>query len=64
MHVISARPFENHLCERLPCKNIFNNNNNKTKLMSIIARVLTSCYFLYFISGSFNSEANRKHVRL
>ena len=30
MHVISARPFENHLCERLPCKNISNNNNNNS----------------------------------
>jgi hypothetical protein len=30
MHVFFARPFENHLCERLPCLKIINNNNNKT----------------------------------
>jgi hypothetical protein len=28
MYVFSARPFENHLCERLPCLKIINNNNN------------------------------------
>ena len=27
MYVFSARPFENHLCERLPCLKIINNNN-------------------------------------
>ena len=30
MYVVSARPFENHLCERLPCLKIINNNNNNT----------------------------------
>jgi hypothetical protein len=29
MYVFSARPFENHLCERLPCLKIINNNNKK-----------------------------------
>jgi hypothetical protein len=28
MYVFSARPVENHLCERLPCLKIIDKNNN------------------------------------
>jgi hypothetical protein len=61
MYVFSARPFENHLCERLPCLKIINNNNNKklielstinrnkndyfSSVVSIKAWAYISCFF-------------------
>ena len=59
MHVFFARPFENHLCERLPCLKIINNNNNnalqneKASLLTII-RLLQS-------ESTVNNNANHSH---
>ena len=52
MHVISARPFENYLCERFPCKNIFNNNNNNNPIFhrtSVTKRKLASLLALLIV---------------